>query len=187
MLSFLKHIRYLTIFNIIIDIVIIGVIFYFILLYLVPLIALDWQDMDVYCMVRQFALQHSGSVHMGNGQVVLTMCCPFDHEPLWWEHVSGKHYGFKISFILIVTLQWRHNERDGVSDHQTHDSLLNRLFRRRSKKTSKLRVTDLCVRNSRVTGEFPTQRASTAENFSIWCRHYDLLLLAWHLIERIMF
>ena len=38
-------------------------------------------------------------------------------------------------------LQWRHNECDGVSNHQRFDGLLNRLFRRRSKKTSKLRVT----------------------------------------------
>ena len=41
-------------------------------------------------------------------------------------------------------LQWCHNERDGVSNHQPHDCLLNRLFRHRSKKTSKLRVTGLC-------------------------------------------
>ena len=40
-----------------------------------------------------------------------------------------------------ATLQWRHNGRDSVSNHQPHDCLLNRLFRRRSKKTSKLSVT----------------------------------------------
>ena len=51
-------------------------------------------------------------------------------------------------------LQWRYNERDGVSNHHPHDCLLNRLFRSRSKKTSKLRVTSLLV-----TGEFPAQRA----------------------------
>ena len=33
------------------------------------------------------------------------------------------------------------------------------------KKTSKLRVTGLCAGNSTVTGEFPAQRASNAENF----------------------
>ena len=38
----------------------------------------------------------------------------------------------------------------------------NRLFRRRSKKTSKLRVTGLYSGNSPVTGEFPAQRASNA-------------------------
>ena len=46
------------------------------------------------------------------------------------------------------TLQWCHNGRDSVSNHQPHDCLLNRLFRRRSKKTSKLRVNGLCARNS---------------------------------------
>ena len=62
-------------------------------------------------------------------------------------------------------LQWRHNERDGVSIHQPHDCLLNRLFRRKSKKTSKLRVTGLCVGIHR---SLPTQRVSQAENISIW-------------------
>ena len=38
----------------------------------------------------------------------------------------------------MLTLQWRHNERDGVSNHQPHDCLLKRLLRRKSKKTSKL-------------------------------------------------
>ena len=70
-------------------------------------------------------------------------------------------------------LQWRHNEHDGVSNHQPHDCLLNRLSRRRSKKTSKVRVTGLCAGNSPVTGEFPAERASNAENVSIWWRHHS--------------
>ena len=45
-------------------------------------------------------------------------------------------------------LQWRHNEHDGVSNHQPHGCLLNRLYKCRSKKTSKLRVTGLCAGNS---------------------------------------
>ena len=53
------------------------------------------------------------------------------------------------------------------------DCLLNRLFRSRSKKASKLRVTGLCAGNSTVTGEFPAQMASNAENVSIWWRHHD--------------
>ena len=52
--------------------------------------------------------------------------------------------------IVLITLRWRHNGHDSVSNHQPHDCLLNRLFRRRSKKTSKLRVTGICVRNSPV-------------------------------------
>ena len=34
----------------------------------------------------------------------------------------------------ITTSRWRHNERDGVSNHQPHGCLLSRLFKRRSKK-----------------------------------------------------
>ena len=67
---------------------------------------------------------------------------------------------------------WRHNRCDGVSNHQPHNCLLNRWFMRRSKKTSKLRVTGLSAGNSPVTGEFPAQMASNAENFSIWWRHH---------------
>ena len=76
----------------------------------------------------------------------------------------------------ILSLQSRHNGRDGVSNHQPHDCLLNRLFRRRSKETSKLRVTGLCAGNSPVTGEFPVQMASDAENGSIWWRHHVSML-----------
>ena len=72
----------------------------------------------------------------------------------------------------ITSLPWRHNECDGVSNHQPHDCLLNRLFRCRWKKTSKLRVIGLCAGNSPMTGEFPEQRASNAENVSIWWRHH---------------
>ena len=67
-----------------------------------------------------------------------------------------------------TSLRWRHNGCDSVSNHQPHHCLFNRLFGCRSKKTSKLSVTGLCVWNSQGTGEFPTQMASYAENVSIW-------------------
>ena len=73
---------------------------------------------------------------------------------------------------MLLSLQWRHNGRDGVSNHQPHDCLLNRLFRRRSKKTPKLRVTGLCEWNSPVAGELSAQMASNAENISIWWCHH---------------
>ena len=76
-------------------------------------------------------------------------------------------------WFMQETLQWRHNGRDSVSNRQPHDCLLNRLFRRRSKKTSKLRVTGFCAGNSPVPGEFPAQMASYAENVSIWWRHHE--------------
>ena len=75
-------------------------------------------------------------------------------------------------FNEFYALQCRHNGRDGVSNNQPHHCSLNRLFRRRPKKISKLRVTGLCVENSPVTGKFPAQMASNAENVSPLWRHH---------------
>ena len=72
------------------------------------------------------------------------------------------HYGD----VIIDTMASQNN--------QPHHCLLNRLFGCRSKKTSKLRVTDLCAGNSPGTGEFPAQMASNAENVSIWWSHHAI-------------
>ena len=77
-----------------------------------------------------------------------------------------------LQWLFSYALQWRHNDHDSFSNHQPRGCLLNRLFRRRSKKTSKLRVTGLCVWNSPGTGEFPAEMASNADNVSIWWRHH---------------
>ena len=74
--------------------------------------------------------------------------------------------------VSLCTLRWRRNGHGDVSNHQPHHCLLNLLFGCRSKKTSKLRVTGLCAWNSPGTGEFSAQRASNAENNSIWWRHH---------------
>ena len=66
-----------------------------------------------------------------------------------------------------ISLLWRHNGRDSC------------LFRRRSKKTPKLRATGLCAGNSPGTGEFPAQMASNAENVSIWWRHHVITGMCW--------
>ena len=73
----------------------------------------------------------------------------------------GRLWGIsKYSFVCTGylcfhnTLQWPQNERDGVSIHRRIVGLLNHLLSRRSKKTSKLRVTGLCEGNSPVIGEF---------------------------------
>ena len=42
------------------------------------------------------------------------------------------------TWFMLGPLRWRHNERYDVSNHQPLDCLLNRLFKHRSKKTSKL-------------------------------------------------
>ena len=82
----------------------------------------------------------------------------------------------------MTSLQWRHNERDGVSNHQPHDYLLSRYSRRRSKKTPKLRVTGIWEGNSPVTGEFPAQRITDAENVSIWWHYHDISRDVLHMI-----
>ena len=74
--------------------------------------------------------------------------------------------------ILIITMtsqwaRWRLN-------HQPYECLLNRLFKRSSKKTSKFRVTGLCAGNSPVAGEFPAQTASNAEMFP-----FDHVIMLW--------
>ena len=115
--------------------------------------------------------------------------CRFDmlflsHPPTLFEYLR-QLYCFRICLKLWhlnaarqswrqppMPLHWRYNERDDVSNHQPRDCLLKHLFRHRSKKTSKLRVTGLCEGNSPVTGEFPAQTATNAENVSIWWRHH---------------
>ena len=74
------------------------------------------------------------------------------------EPMASSHKG-------AVTLHWRHNDHDGVSNHQPHGCLLNRLFRPRSKKTSKLCVTGLCAGNSRGPVNSPHKWPVTRKMF----------------------
>ena len=95
---------------------------------------------------------------------------------IWNTKTDVNVWRAQLFVINVRALRWRHNGRHSVSNHQPHDCLLNRLFRPRSKKTSKLRVTGLCVGNSPGTGELPAQMASNAENVSLWWRHHGLLI-----------
>ena len=65
--------------------------------------------------------------------------------------------------LFAMSLQWRHNDPDGDSNHRylRFDGLFSRLHRRRSKKIPKLLVTGLCAENSLVAGEFPPKRPVT--------------------------
>ena len=114
-----------------------------------------------------------------------------DKRYITWSVDLPTHISYPWQCNAPKALQWRHNESDGVSNHQPHDCLLKRLFSRRSNKTPKLRVTGLCEGNSPVTGELPTQRASNAENGSIWWRHHSTVIIngygygSWH--SRVLF
>ena len=73
--------------------------------------------------------------------------------------------------LNVISLNWRHNGRDGVSNHQPHHCLLDRLFRRRSKKKSNS-ASLAFVREFTGDRSIPAQMASNAENVSIWLRHH---------------
>ena len=110
-----------------------------------------------------------------------------DNESPYWQALKRKRYRsilMAYKWIWFMASQWRHNDRDRVSNHQPHDCLLNSLFRRRSKKTSKFRVTGLCEGNSLVTGEFPAQSASNAENVYISWRHHRIDMIA--ILEKLL-
>ena len=64
----------------------------------------------------------------------------------WWK----THWFQQASINRMTAIPC--DEHDGDSNHRRLDCLRNRLFRRKSKKTAKLRVTGLCEGNSPVNG-----------------------------------
>ena len=105
--------------------------------------------------VRVYSMLHDSISY----RITFVFCWMIGFSVLWLL------FRFYISSNFLCPLQWRHNERDRVSNHRPHDCLLNSLFNAQFKKISKLRVTGLCAGNSPVTGEFPAQRVSKAEMF----------------------
>ena len=97
-------------------------------------------------------------------------------KPFWIVHFQlcsdWNFFSIPVDSHRCSTIQWRHNERHGVSYHQPLDCLLSCLFSHTLKKTVKLRVTGLGEGNPPVIGEFPSQRTSNSENASIWWRHH---------------
>ena len=78
--------------------------------------------------------EESDSNCVGLGYAVFS-CESKQYSNAIWIYVSEPTY-----FTAHYTLQWRHNGHDGTWNHQRHNCLLKCLFRRRSKKTSKLHV-----------------------------------------------
>ena len=74
------------------------------------------------------------------------------------------------NIISYESLEWSHNGRNGVSNHQPHQCLFNRLFVKENIKAP--RHWPLCGECywPFVRG-IPAQMASNAENVSIWWRH----------------
>ena len=88
------------------------------------------------------------------------------HGLLWFWHDAIRRW--------FSSLHWRHNDHDGVSNHQPYGCVLNRLFRRRSKKKSKLRVTGLCVGNSPGPVNSPHKGPVTRKMFP-----FDDVIMLW--------
>ena len=87
-----------------------------------------------------------------------------------------------IMMYIALSLDWRHNERVGVSNYRCPDCLLNRLFRHRSKQTSNFCFTGLCEEKPPVTGGFPSERTSNAEMFP-----FDdvITIRSWYVLVRV--
>ena len=96
---------------------------------------------------------------------------------------------------ILMPLQWRHNGRHNVSNHQPHHCLLNLIWGADQSKHQHFLVSGLCAGDSPVTSEFPAQMSSNAENISIWWRHHGIenkcpCLVKWrskHAVSKILF
>ena len=135
------------------------------------------------------------------------LCTRLFQVDAWWD-IGNVHYGIwgLIYYLSVWLTHWGLKKRlqmifckisvnqpvqkpviitmtsySDVSNYQPHNCFLNRLFRRRSKKISKLRVTGLWGGNSPVTGDSPAQRASNTENVSIWWSHHVRNTLAYRM------
>ena len=89
-----------------------------------------------------------------------------------WSHYCQHHPLFPASqyvhdtgTMFNITLQWCHNERDGISNRRHFDCLHGHLFSRRSKKTPQFRFTGLFEGNPSVTGGFPHNGTVTRKMF----------------------
>ena len=84
-----------------------------------------------------------------------------------------------ISFIrIVVALSWHYSDviMSTMASQIPSITIVYSTVTSGADQGKQFRVTGLCEGNSPVTGEFPAQRASNAENISIWWRHHDKIL-----------
>ena len=86
------------------------------------------------------------------------------------SHFHNKWWGVSIQIIC----NHYSDGRDSVSNHQPHGCLLDLSFRRRSKKTSMLRFTGLCVGNSPGTVNFPHEWPVTRKCFHLMTSSWSI-------------
>ena len=127
---------------------------------LVVRIGHDAETINVKRLEKSYITEKNESCHDANFVTDVTTGCPYSDS----------------------SLRWRHNDHDCGSYYQPHGCLLNRLFRRKSKKTSKHRVTGLCVGNSPGPVNSPHKEPVTRKMFPfddviMWCHR---LRQIWH-------
>ena len=85
-----------------------------------------------------------------------------------WDFSNSVSSIYMFEFYITVTSEWA---RWCLKSPAAR--LFTQSFIQTPRKISKLRMTGLCAGKSTVTGEFPAQMASIAENVSIWWRHNE--------------
>ena len=115
-----------------------------------------WRHRNVIFARMQISAYTNTDAHTGTN---------LNHQPTTTTPSSYSHPPTPTPATTPKTLQWRHDGCDGVSNHHPYHCLINRLFRRRSSKTSKLRATGLCAGNSPMTGDSPHKRPVTLKMF----------------------
>ena len=88
-----------------------------------------------------------------------------------WSH--SDLFISEISRNRDLALQWRHNERDGVSNHLGIDCLLNCILGADQRKHQSPPSLAFMREIHRWPVDSPSQRTSNAKNVSIWWHHHD--------------
>ena len=138
---------------------------------------------DIYWLLVAFMIAASALIKVsrlyGLYRHLYTQLIYWHCAVILYTHVNllNKRFWILKSWIPIACW-WVTHDSDVIMSSMALKSSASRLFAQQFvqaqvKETPKLRVTGLCEGNSLVTGEFPAQRASNAENVSIWWRHHD--------------
>ena len=117
---------------------------------------INFYQAEVYLYIRYILLEwvwnlwNTFGTHAMNVMLILRWIAAnsFSIPKSIFAHDKCFSYLVRCRSFPHYPLRWRHNDHAGVSKHQPHCCLLNRFFRRRWKKTSKLRVTGFCAGNS---------------------------------------
>ena len=124
------------------------------------------------CIITRTNVKKKLQWNLNQNEIIFILKHAFEMSSAkWWPFCSRPNVS---TYRCFRTAPF--NQKHAIASSNLVDLYCTRLQiyqLSRSKKTSKLCVTGLCVGKSPVTGEFPAQKASNAENVSIWWRHYD--------------